>query len=102
MAPEKLRQLSLRTFKATVYCGIAGFVVILAIPNPGFKSAASLAARIIAISGFSLVGIALLTNLVSLVSGAVAWTRGAGQCSWIILSAILLLIPVAFILILML
>lgn len=93
MTPESLRTLSLRTFKATVYCAIAGIVVLIAAPGPSFRAAADPGVRIIAISGFALLGIAAITNLVSLLSGAVAWVKGSRRCPWIFASALVFLVP---------
>jgi hypothetical protein len=93
MTPDSLRTLSLRTFKATIYCGVAGIVVLIGAPNPSFREAADPAIRIIAYAGFALLAVAALTNFVSLVSGAVAWARGAQRCPWIVVSALVLLVP---------
>lgn len=97
MMPDKLRALSWQTFKATMVCGGVGILLIISIPNPGFKDTSDLAVRILATSGFGLVGIAMLTNFVSLVSGTVAWIRGTRHCGWIVICAILLLIPLVLV-----
>jgi hypothetical protein len=93
MTPDSIRILSLRTFKATVYCVIVGILMIIAIPNPGFPSANGPSVRIIGISGLALLGIGAIVNLVSLVSGAIAWMKGARRCPWIFLSALVFLVP---------
>ena len=97
MTPDKLRTLSRRTFKATIYSGVGGiFLAVAGIPSVGSGNTTIL---VIFISGFSLLGIAMLCNIVSLVSGAIAWRKGAGRCGWIVISALLLLIPVALLLV---
>ena len=95
MTPDNLRTLSWRAFKATFVCGVLGVLLLLAAPNPGFAASQSTAARVIAMLGFGLIGLALLANLVSLVMGAMAWKQGAGRCYWIIFCALLVLTPVA-------
>ena len=50
-------------------------------------------ARVIAIGSFGLLGIALITNVVSLITGIVAWTKGGGRCPWILASALVLAAP---------
>ena len=95
MTPDRLRTLSLRTFKATVYCAIAGIMVLIAVPNPGSGAAATSAARIVAQCAFGLLGIAFFANLVSLVTGAIAWAKGAPRCPWIFVSALVILVPFA-------
>ena len=97
MTPDKLRTLSWRTFKATIVCGVIGILLVISIPNPSYRDTADLAVRILATLGFGVVGIAMLTNLVSLVSGAVAWIKGTRHCGWILICAILLLIPVVLV-----
>lgn len=94
MAPDGLRRLSLRMFQATVLCAIVGIVVILAVPSPGFRAAVGPAARFIAMGGLALLGVAALANLVSLVTGAIAWTKGAQRCPWIFVCALALVAPV--------
>lgn len=79
----------------TTIGGVVGVLLLLAAPNPGFEASEGTAARVIALLGFALVGMALLANLVSLVAGAMAWTQGAGRSYWIIFCALLLLVPVA-------
>lgn len=96
MAPDRLRALSLRTFKATIVCGIIGILIVLGLPQPGFAGSASATARIFALSGLALLIIAMAANVVSLVTGALAWRQGAGRCPWIVFCAIVLLIPVVF------
>jgi uncharacterized membrane protein len=81
-------------FKAAIYCGLAGILLVIAIPNPSFRGSDDLSARVVATTAFGLVGIAMLANPISLVSGALAWANGAGRCSWIIFSGIVFLIPV--------
>ena len=98
MTRERLRNLSWRTFQATIFCGAVGVLLVIAIPNPGFRGSEDLAARFVATTAFGLVGIALLANLISFVSGALAWIGGAGRCYWIIFCGIVLLIPVALLL----
>ena len=92
MTPDSLRTLSLRTFKATIYCAIAGIVVLIAAPSPNFREAPDPVVGIVVLAGFALLAIAAITNLVSLVSGAVAWVRGT-RCPWIIVSALVFLVP---------
>ncbi len=94
MTPDSLRTISLRTFKATVYCAIAGIVMLIAVPNPGFRAATDPTVRINGTSGFALLGIAAITNLVSLLSGTVAWMKGSRRCPWIFACALVLLVPV--------
>jgi hypothetical protein len=85
--------MSLGTFKATIYCAIAGIVIIIAIPKPGFRETAGITARIIAISGFGLVAIAFLANIISLVTGTIAWARGSQGCGWIFISTLIVIAP---------
>ena len=98
MTREKLRTLSWWAFKATIYCGVVGILLVIAIPNPSFRGSAELTARVVATTAFGLVGIAMLANLISLVSGALAWINGAGRCYWIIFCGILFFIPVVLLL----
>lgn len=93
MTPDRLRTLSLRTFKATVYCAILGIVVVIAIPNSTYRATTDPVVRIIGIVGPILLGIAALTNLVSLLTGAVAWMKGTGHCPWILVGALVFLVP---------
>jgi len=93
MTPDGLRALSLRTFKATVYCAIVGIAVVIAIPNSTYRASTDPVVRIIGMSGLALLGVAAVTNLVSLLSGAVAWIKGARRCPWIFASALVLLVP---------
>jgi len=93
VTPDSLRTLSLRTFKATVYCAIAGILILIAVPNPSFRAAADPSVRMIGVSGFVLLGIAAITNLVSLVSGAIAWLRGSRRCPWIFACALVIVAP---------
>ena len=95
MAPEELRKLSLRSFKTAVYSGIAGAIIIIAIPHLGYRAGAHGAFLIIAAFGIGLLWMLLLGSLFSLVSGGLAWMRGARQCSWIIPCAMILLTPLA-------
>ena len=95
MNPDNLRKLSWRMFIATFICGVIGILLVIAIPNPSFRDASDLAVHILATTGFGLVGIAMITNLVSLVSGTIAWFTGTRHCSWIIISAIIFLTPLA-------
>jgi hypothetical protein len=94
MTPDSLRTLSLRTFKATVYCAIAGIVAVIAAPLPNFREVPDPPVLIVVLAGLVLLAIAVIGNLVSLISGAVAWTKGARGCPWIVVSLLLLLIPV--------
>ncbi len=98
MARDKLRTLSWWTFKATIYCGVVGILLVIAIPNLGFRGSADPVARVVATAGFGLVGIAMLANLMSLMSGMLAWINGAGRCYWIIFCGTLFLIPVVLLL----
>jgi hypothetical protein len=93
MTPEKLRTLSWRAFKTFIYCGVAGMILLIAVPNPGYRSAADPVVRILATSAFGLVGIAMLANLIALVSGTIAWFRGGGRCYWVLFCGMVLLVP---------
>ena len=93
MAPEDLRKLSMRSFKTAVYSGIAGIIIIVAIPHLGYGAGGYGAFRIIVALGIGLLWVLLLGSLLSLVSGGLAWMRGARQCSWIIPSALIVLTP---------
>jgi hypothetical protein len=95
MAPNDLRTLSLRTFKTTLGCGIVGSLLGLGLPNPGYADPASVLPRVLATAVLSLLLVAVVTNFVSLVTGALAWARGGGRCAWIVVCAILLLVPIA-------
>jgi hypothetical protein len=95
MTPDNLRKLSWQTFKATIICGVIGALLVVAIPKPGFADASDILVRILAISAFGLVVIAVLADIVSLISGAVAWAKGSKSCAWIFICAILLLIPIS-------
>ena len=95
MNPDNLRKLSWRLFMATFICGIIGILLVIVVPNPSYRNASDLAVHILATTGFGLVGFAMITNLVSLVSGAIAWFKGTRHCGWIIVSAIIFLIPLA-------
>lgn len=95
MTPENLRKLSWRMFVTTFFCGASGILLVVAIPNPGFRDASGLASHILATTAFGLVGIAMIANFVSLVSGAIAWVKGTKHCGWIIISTILFLTPLA-------
>ena len=98
MTPDNLHKLSWRLFKATFYCGIAGILIIFAVPNPGFGNAADPAVRVIATIGFSLLGLAFLSTLLSLITGAIAWFKGSKSCGWIVICALFLLTPAAVLL----
>jgi hypothetical protein len=50
---------------------------------------------IIASLGVGLLWMLLLGSLFSLVSGSMAWMRGARQCSWIILCVLIVSTPLA-------
>jgi hypothetical protein len=86
MTPENLRKLSWRMFMATFFCGIAGIVVIIAVPNSSYRDSTDLAVRVIGYTG--------LTNFISLVTGVIAWFKGTKHCGWIAISAILLFAPI--------
>jgi hypothetical protein len=94
MNAENLRKLSWWAFKATFICALVGILTVIAVPNPSYRDTADLTVRIIAISGFSLIGVAVIANFVSLVSGVIAWIKGPEHCRWIIINGILLLIPI--------
>jgi hypothetical protein len=98
MSPDNLRKLSWRLFKAIFYCGIAGILIIIAVPNPGFRDASGPVVRILATIGFGLLGLAFLSVLLSLITGAIAWIKGSKSCGWIIICALFLLAPMAVIL----
>lgn len=93
MVPEKLRDLSLRLFKTAVYCGITGIVIIAAIPNASYRGEGGAVVHIIAFLGLGLVGIMLLSCMVSMVSGVIAWVKGTKHCSWILVCALVLFGP---------
>lgn len=95
MTPDQLRTLSLRTFKATIYFAIAGIIIIIALPNPAFADTARLAVKITAWTGLTCLVIALISNIISLVTGSMAWFRGSKQCAWIIVSLAIVLFPSA-------
>lgn len=95
MAPENLRKLSWRSFKAAIYSGVAGVIFIVTIPNPSYRDGSDTAVRIISGLGFGLILIMLLSCLISLMSGAIAWRKGSKQCSWIILCALIVFAPLA-------
>lgn len=93
MVPEKLRTLSWWAFKASIYCDVLAALLVVSIPDAGYRDSADLTVRFIVMTAFGLVGIAFLSTVVSLVSGAFAWINGAGRCYWIIFCAVMLLIP---------
>lgn len=93
MAPEKLRNLSLRLFKTAVYCGITGIIIIAAIPNASYRGESGAIVHIIAFLGLGLVGIMFLSCMVSMISGGMAWSRGTKHCSWIFVCALVLFGP---------
>lgn len=93
MAPEKLRSLSLSLFKIAVYCGITGILIIVAIPNASYRGETGVVVHIIAFLGLGLVGIMLVSCVVSLISGSIAWIKGKRHCGWIIICAMLLMVP---------
>ena len=93
MNPDYLRKLSWRMFMATFIFGVIGILVIIAIPNPSFSDNSDLTVHVLATTGFGLVGIAMITNLVSLFSGTIAWFKGTRHCGWIIISATIFIIP---------
>jgi len=95
MTPEKLRMLSLRTFKATIYFAVAGIVIIIALPNPAFADTARLAVKVTAWVGLTCLVLALISNIVSLVAGSIAWFKGSKHCAWIIVSLAVVLFPLA-------
>jgi len=67
---------------------------MIAVPNSSYRDTTDIAVRIIGTSGFGLIGVAILANLFSFVTGAIAWFNGAGRCQWIIVSGIVMLIPI--------
>jgi len=91
IAPDKLRAISWGTFKATIYCAVAGMLLLAAVPGPGFKSSSSATAQVVAILAVASLGAALIANIVSLVTGMIAWSKGTRHCSWIIVSLLLVL-----------
>lgn len=95
MTPDNLRKLSWRMFIATFICGAIGILLVITIPNPSYRDASDLTVHILAATGFGLVGIAIIANLVSLVSGAIAWFKGTRHCGWILVSAIIFFTPLA-------
>lgn len=95
MVTDKLRKLSWRMFITTLVCGLTGILLIISIPNPSYRDASDLALHILATSGFGLVGIAMIANLVSLLSGTIAWIKGTQHCGWIFISALIILVPLA-------
>ena len=88
---DRLRAISWGTFKATIYCAVAGIILLVAVPAPGFKSSSSGAAQVVAILAAVTLGAALIANIVSLVTGMIAWSKGSRHCSWIIVSLLLVL-----------
>jgi MFS family permease len=95
MSPDNLRKLSWKTFVAMFGLGVLGAVVLVAVPDPGYKSHGGNLGRFIAISGLALIGLAVLANIISQASGFLAWRRGARFCGWIIICALLLYVPAA-------
>lgn len=93
MTPDGIRTLSLRTFKATVYCAIVGIVVVIAVPNSTYRASEDPVVQIIGTLGLALLAIALITNAVSLISGAIAWVKGSRRCPWIFACALVFLAP---------
>jgi len=77
----------------SIYFGVAGILIIIAMPNPGFADPSSLTVRIPAYLGFSLYLVAMVTNIISLVTGAIAWAKGSKHCVWIVVSLLILLFP---------
>lgn len=72
MTPDQLRTWSLRTFKATIYFAVAGVIIIIALPNPAFADSAGLAVKVTAWAGLACLVIAMISNIVSLVTGSEA------------------------------
>jgi len=95
MTADGIRTLSLRTFKATVYCAIVGIVLVIAVPNSTYRASTDPIVRIIGTLGLGLLAIALIANAVSLVSGAIAWIKGSRRCPWIFACALVFLVPAA-------
>lgn len=82
-------------FITTLICGVTGILLIISIPNPSYRDTSDLAVHILATTGFGLVGIAMIANLVSLISGTIAWIKGTLPCGWIFISAFIFLVPLA-------
>ena len=93
MVTDNLRNFSWRMFIITLVCGLTGILVIISIPNPGYRNFSDLAVHLLATSGFGLVGIAMIANIVSLVSGMIAWIKGTQHCWWVFISAFIFLVP---------
>jgi len=91
ISADKLRAISWGTFKTTIYCAVAGILLLVAVPAPGFKSSSSATGQLVAILAVTTLGAALIANMVSLVTGTIAWSKGTRHCSWIIVSLLLVL-----------
>jgi len=81
-------------FVATFFCGLAGIVIIIAVPNTSYRDSSDLAVRIIGYAGLGLILVTYLTNFISFITGVIAWFKGTKHCGWIIFSAILLFAPI--------
>jgi len=95
MTPQGLRTLSSRMFKATVCCFVLGIVLLIAVPKSPPGATIDPVVQAVGQLAFGLLGFSLLANLVSLVTGAIAWLKGQPS-PWILLSALVILLPVGF------
>lgn len=102
MTPDRLRALSLRFFKASIYCGIVAVLALIAVPGPGHLDAASTSVKVLAILAVAIMGLTMLLSLISLTTGAVAWRKGTRHCGWIFVSAGIFLIPLGLMLLMVL
>jgi hypothetical protein len=95
MTADGLRKLSSRTLRATILCLVLGIVLMIVVPRTPPGATTDPVAWAVLASAFGLLAISIVANLVSLVSGAMAWLKGA-PCPWILLSALAIVAPAGF------
>lgn len=95
MSPIQIRRRSLRAFKFMLICGALGLVLLIGTPNPGFHGTSNPIAANLAIGSLLLLVLSLISCLVSLANGIIAWKKGAGFCPWIVICGLFLLSAIA-------
>ncbi|MCU7835726.1 MAG: hypothetical protein KZQ83_10815 [gamma proteobacterium symbiont of Taylorina sp.] len=98
MTPENLCKISRRMFKVALYCGVLCFLVLAAVPNPGFSGASNSFGQTLPIIGFALAGIFFLSILSSLIIGFIARVKGEKSCTWVVILSLILIAPILFLL----
>ena len=92
------RTRSLRALKLSLFCGAAGSILLIGMPNAGFSGTANAYIPYLIILSLCLLLLSLIANLTSLVYGIMAWKNGAGPCPWLLICVLLLAMLIVFLL----